>query len=265
VKHVYLSPHLDDAVLSCGGTIHDLAAAGESVRVVTLFAGELEDRSPSAFALVQHNYWGNPSRPIALRRAEDAAALTLLGAGLHHLDFLDAVYRADAGGRWLYAGEELIFGLLHPGDPLLQDDLAVVREAITGLAGPEEGVMYAPLAAGNHVDHQLVRIAAGWLAAEGYRVAFYEDYPYAEQPGAVDAALARALPGHKGAARWQAETLGLDAKDLAVKVSALAYYRSQMAILFGGAEQMPNRIWRHAATQASGAGLAERLWWPADG
>jgi hypothetical protein len=157
-----------------------------------------------------------------------------------------------------------IFGLLHPGDPLLQDDLAALRGAIAGLAGAEGDVLYAPLAAGNHVDHQLLRAAAGRLAAEGYRVAYYEDYPYAEQAGAVEAALGKSFPAPGAAGGWRAEALGLDAEDLAAKVAALAYYHSQMAVLFGGAERMPNRIWRHAATRSPDGGLAERLWWPDD-
>ena len=40
LKHVYLSPHLDDAVLSCGGAIHRAGAAGEAVLVITVFAAE---------------------------------------------------------------------------------------------------------------------------------------------------------------------------------------------------------------------------------
>ena len=37
--HVYLSPHLDDAVLSCGGLIHRQVVAGQRPLVVTIFAG----------------------------------------------------------------------------------------------------------------------------------------------------------------------------------------------------------------------------------
>jgi hypothetical protein len=100
-------------------------------------------------------------------------------------------------------------------------------------------------------------MAAQRLQVRGYQLAFYEDYPYGERAGAVEAALASGGPGH-----WRPETLSLDVQDLTAKVSALAYYRTQMSILFGGAEQMPGRVWAFAVTRAPDAKLAERIWWP---
>jgi hypothetical protein len=58
------------------------------------------------------------------------------------------------------------------------------------------------------------------------------------------------------------EHLALDAADVAAKVSALGYYRSQMAVLFGGGEAMPSRVWAFAASRVPAAGLVERIWWP---
>jgi LmbE family N-acetylglucosaminyl deacetylase len=191
---------------------------------------------------------------MALRRAEDTASLTLLGAEAQHLDYPDAVYRATVGGEWLYTNLETLFGKVHPGDPVTA---AALAERVTGAVPREPHLtVYAPLAAGRHVDHQIVHQAARQLLDQGYRLAFYEDYPYAERPGAVEVALAAA-----GADNWHSESLALSAADLAAKVAALGYCRSQMAILFGGAEAMPNRVWAFAASRTTGGGLAERLWW----
>ncbi|MCI5130982.1 MAG: hypothetical protein D3904_05525 [Candidatus Electrothrix sp. EH2] len=38
-KHIYLSPHYDDAALSCGGSIHKQATQQEPVAVIIIFAG----------------------------------------------------------------------------------------------------------------------------------------------------------------------------------------------------------------------------------
>ena len=38
---IYLAPHLDDAVLSCGGQIFERTARGENVLVVTVMAGDV--------------------------------------------------------------------------------------------------------------------------------------------------------------------------------------------------------------------------------
>jgi LmbE family N-acetylglucosaminyl deacetylase len=258
MKHVYLAPHLDDAVLSCGGAIHRHALAGDPVLVVTIFAGEFQGTNPPPFALEQHGYWGNPPRPMTLRRAEDTAALAFLDAEVRHLDYGDAVYRSGPDGCWLYDNEDALFGDVHPGDPLIRDGTHELQSQLAETIPAKEGtVVYAPLGAGHHVDHQIVHMAAQRLQVRGYQLAFYEDYPYGERAGAVEAALASGGPGH-----WRPETLSLDVQDLTAKVSALAYYRTQMSILFGGAEQMPGRVWAFAVTRAPDAKLAERIWWP---
>ena len=258
MKHVYLSPHLDDAVMSCGGIIHKQASNGDQVQVLTIFAGEYQDGTPSPFALVQHDYWGNPPRPMPLRRAEDTAALVLLGADAVHLDYLDCVYRAGPDDEWLYADEEALWQKVHPTDPLAEAGIQkLVDELEALLPAPAQGLVYAPLGVGQHVDHQVVHAAARALQARGYRMAFYEDYPYAMKPGATELALAAT-----GAEEWQVDAVSLAAEDLAAKVSALSYYRSQMYVLFGGIEAMPNRVWAFAASHSPGAALAERIWRP---
>lgn len=271
--HVYLSPHLDDAVLSCGGAIHRQATLGNRVLVVTIFAGEpvLGDRGGqpshpemqsgdavlagafSAFALEQHRYWGNPHHPIALRRAEDVAALTLVGASATHLDYLDAVYRAASGTRWLYTDVAALFGAVDPEDPVTPE--AVARSLADLLPPPGEVALYAPLGIGHHVDHLIVHDAAKHLISAGHAVAYYEEYPYAEVPGAVEAALDRT-----GARGWEEEIIPLSPSDVTARVAAIAYYRSQLGILFYGAEAMPSRVWSFAAARGRQC-FAERIWW----
>lgn len=258
MKHVYLSPHLDDAVLSCGGAIHHHAAAGEKGLAITIFAGEFKGAAPPPFALEQHGYWGNPPRPMALRRAEDVAALTLLGAAVLHLDYLDAVYRAAPSGQWMYTDLDTLLGEVHPDDPIYHDGAVGLADQLAGLIPRQAApLIYAPLGAGHHVDHQLVHLAARHLLGLGYKVVFYEDYPYAEQRGALKTALANANAGS-----WQFSVIPLDAADLTAKVSAVGYYRTQMGVLFGSAEAMPSRVWVSAASRSPERGLSEPIWWP---
>jgi LmbE family N-acetylglucosaminyl deacetylase len=260
MRHLYLSPHLDDVALSCGGTIHQRAADGEQVEVLTLFAGEFTGHEISSFALLQHEYWGKPPQPMLLRRTEDSAALALLGADARHFDSLDAIYRAGPDGEWLYSQEESLWNGVHPADPVAQNGAQALAEHLAALLPPkDQAIIYAPLAVGCHVDHQIVHAAARHLLAHGCRVTFYEDYPYAERPGATEAAVTAA-----GAEAWRVETVSLNSADLAAKVSALSYYRTQMAVLFGGAEAMANRIWTFAVSRSQQVPLAERLWWPAE-
>ncbi len=254
MKHLYLSPHLDDAVLSCGGSIHRQVAAGELVLIITLFAGDPPDEDClSPFAKGQPAHQTGAPRPAALRRAEDLAALALLGADARHLAFQDAIYRRLPDGVWPYADLAGLLGEVHPADPMTPEALAGEVEAC--LPGDEPVTLYAPLAVGCHVDHHLVHRAARLLLTQGHDVAFYEDYPYAETPGALDAALAAANAGD-----WPVEVIALASADLRAKVAALAYYHSQMAVLFDEAAAMPGRVWSFAVDCSPETGLAERVW-----
>jgi LmbE family N-acetylglucosaminyl deacetylase len=258
VNYVYLSPHLDDAVLSCGGAIHRHKTTGEEVQVITIFAGEPGGEDISPFAALQHSYWGNPSRPMPLRRAEDAAALTLLVAHLQHLDYLDAVYRTAPDGTWLYTQEQALWQGVHAADPMARGGMDDLADRLADLIPPNDrALVCAPLGVGRHVDHEITHRAARRLLGKGYQVAFYEDYPYAERSGALESALVAA-----GAEGWRGAAIPLDAPDLTAKVAALSYYRSQLSVLFGGADAMPDHVWTFATTRAPSVCLAERIWWP---
>jgi LmbE family N-acetylglucosaminyl deacetylase len=248
-RHLFLSPHLDDAALSCGGAIHRWAAAGEPVLVASVMTGDPPDGAVSGFAAYQHAQWGlPPDRAYAIRRAEDRAALGILGADIVHLTFVDCIYRRGPGGTY-YNSEDEIFGPVDPDDAELVHDLGQ-QFAMLAPGEPDDLTVYAPLGLGRHVDHQLVRRAAeGWLDT---RLVYYEDYPYAEKtdPAADPAELAP----------W---VVPLDEDDLSAWIEAVACYRSQISVLFGGREEMVSRIRAYAGQLAPpGFPGAERFWRP---
>ncbi|UCG23914.1 MAG: PIG-L family deacetylase, partial [Chloroflexota bacterium] len=76
---IYLSPHLDDAVLSCAGQIYQAVEAGRSVLIVTVMAGDASTAELSPFAQSLHERWEVASDAVAVRREEDKAASELLG------------------------------------------------------------------------------------------------------------------------------------------------------------------------------------------
>src|SRR5438093_1734972 len=78
---LYLSPHLDDAVLSCAGHILHERAQGRRVVVATLFGAGGGDEAGRKL--------------YQARRDEDRRALALLGAECLHLGLVDAPFRDD--------------------------------------------------------------------------------------------------------------------------------------------------------------------------
>ena len=71
---VYLSPHLDDAVFSCGGVIYQQTSMGDEVLVVTICAGEPMTDQLSPFAQGLHERWGIDQASVEVRREEDLRA-----------------------------------------------------------------------------------------------------------------------------------------------------------------------------------------------
>lgn len=173
---IYLSPHLDDAVFSCGGLIARQIADGGAVTIVTIFAGDPPDGPLSPFAQELHRRWGHPEDPIGLRRAEDLEACASLGAAALHMSVPEAIYRTSPDGDLLYPDEEAVFGEVDPSDQPLLEGLRAALEEIAS----ETSHVYVPLAIGGHADHRLVRAAADGLPR---RLWFYADFPYAARVG----------------------------------------------------------------------------------
>lgn len=262
-SHIYLSPHLDDAVLSCGGTIYSQVQSGESVLVVTFFAGSPANDSLTDHARELKERWGNASDPVSVRRREDMAALDILGAKGMHLPFLDCVYRQDERShRSYYSAKEDIFGPVHSAEAqwhhvLLASFLARVDEL-------DQATLYAPLAAGHHVDHLLVRRMAQLLRQHqpGRRqhVLFYEDYPYAGDTLTVRAALEPCSPSC-----CSIHPFSFDEAALRAKGDAVACYASQISTFWSSDDEMRRALRSYATARGyalcvGAASYMENFW-----
>jgi LmbE family N-acetylglucosaminyl deacetylase len=247
---IFLSPHPDDAVLSCGGWIYQLAQDGERPIVITIFGGDAPIDAPrSDFACSLQDRWEMGDDASARRRDEDRAACDRLGCYLIHLPFADAVYRVDAQGQHLYASEEAIFGEIREGS--IVDRVAEAlrpRVRKVGLAR-----LVIPLTAGRHVDHVITRLAAERLNEDAL---YYEDYPYAEQPERMTHVWGTSA----GAAdEWASEAIGLNEDALNAKIEAFLLHRSQISTFYRDDEEVRQRMRAYAEFVGQGK-IAERYW-----
>lgn len=249
MHHIYLSPHLDDAVYSCGGRMFRQRREDEPVTVVNFLSGTQPEGELSAFARQYHEMWGNPSNAVALRRQEDMEALSRWGVQAIYWDSSDAIYR-QIHGTPLYPNVSSLFGTPHPEDE--RELLTCWNETWTRLRfSPEQVHLYAPLGAGNHVDHVLVRKFAQQLKRQGWRVWFYEDFPHAYD----SRTLQEALNGF-GNVRWKSHTELIDAEE---KVKAMWIYASQISMMFSDREDLRKRVKDFSAERAVDIHWGERL------
>jgi LmbE family N-acetylglucosaminyl deacetylase len=226
MRWIYISPHLDDAVLSCGGLIREQTSSKTPVEIWTICAGDPPSGSFSSFANFQHTQWGTGIDAYTLRRAEDIAACQIIGARYRHLPFLDCIYRQSKDGNWLYPNEESIFGVLSVEDA---GTIYTLQTFLAAILKPDD-VLVIPLTLGNHVDHQLVR-----NAAEGLRrpLLYYADAPYViEYPEKIIDVT------HN----LNSQLYNFSLQDLVSWQEASQAYRSQLNVLFDGVEKMRSTI-----------------------
>src|SRR5947209_3471528 len=89
-RYVFLSPHFDDAVYSCGGTLSKYVRSEKHPLVITVFAGIPPSKielSSYALALYKRKYYvQDPEVMTRRRRKEDMHALDYLRVDYLHLD-----------------------------------------------------------------------------------------------------------------------------------------------------------------------------------
>ncbi len=219
-----VSPHLDDAAFSCGGTLATLARAGWRVVVATPFTRSVPDPRGFALACQLDKGLGAAVDYMALRRAEDVQAAAALGlAAPVHGPLCEAPHRG-------YETAAALFGPLLPDDPVLDDLRAAMHDLVASHA---PALILAPQAIGGHVDHvQVVRALEGVPRP----ILWWRDFPYA----ARDVAPAEPFGTRFGALPvW---TATLDAAAQAARFRACAAYGSQLGFQFGGLEGLRAKL-----------------------
>jgi LmbE family N-acetylglucosaminyl deacetylase len=252
-----LSPHLDDAVLSCGGLLSSLQP-GVGATILTFFthAGRAPVTRAARSFVRQVGWSGDPESFYAARRREDREAADRIGATCEHAGLVDALFRPrDSGvlagriGSLLTPGlrrvlPELTYrypsyrydiarGRVSRGDrKLLKELTSRIAERLDDL---EPALVLSPLGIGRHVDHLLVREAtvAASAGRTGVVPAFYTDLPYAlrhrPDPGTV----------HRHRLRPVTFPAGRPGKK-----ALIALYRTQVDALYPeGAPDTPDEYW----------------------
>lgn len=230
---VVLSPHLDDAVLSCGGWM--TALAGVRVEVWTLFAGAPWWGGYSPLAQWLHQVSGARGRALArIRRREDRNACRVLGVGWRHFHWRDAVYRRRRDGSFSYeTGRQLRWV---GEDEELVDGIAGVLARRMG----DGDRLVVPLGVGRHVDHLIGREAAERSGVRG--LSYYIEFPYGLRHRDEVAALVAGM---------EMDAYEVDSSALERWVRGVACYRSQLPML----EEAVGPVDRLIEASAAGGGL----------
>ena len=246
---VFLSPHYDDVVLACGGTVALLTDGDDWPLIVTIFGGDVTPEVLSSFARHKEARWGLAAAGVVeARRAENLQTAHILGCHLRDLGFPDAIYR---GHR--YRSDVQLFGPIRPVELGLVD--LIVDEILSLPECRALATFFVPLGAGNHVDHQLVFLAGCRLASQGHRVYAYEDCPYAIHTPAGLQQRIREL----GLTVESAVYVNIE-QTLNRRLEAISCYKSQLPVIFRFTDDYRGVVTAFAS--AAGRGQPAERYWP---
>lgn len=167
------SPHFDDAILSIGSLLNTLVKLKKNIKVVNIFTKGSSLNSPLTEKLLKQAEITNPTNYFLARRNEDQKAFKKLGQiNIEKLGFIDAAWRVGKDNLALYPKTAL--------RDIHQDDRQLIKLVVSRIKNFSDSgtVIFAPLARGRHVDHQIVRNVVTEIFNQ---VIYYNDFPYSEK------------------------------------------------------------------------------------
>jgi LmbE family N-acetylglucosaminyl deacetylase len=200
---VVCSPHFDDAALGAAYLL--LAHPGSTV--VTVFGGPPPAYPDPPTEWDEQGGFRTGDDVVALRREEDRAAMSMLGAVPHWLDFVDHQYLAPSDR----AGASEVAAALEP-----------VIEAVKPTA------VFLPMGLANP-DHVVTHEGGALLAARRNDIAWfcYEDSGYKHIPGMLAWRVAKLFRSDL----WPTPMAVPALADVDTKRAAIECYKSQLAPL----------------------------------
>lgn len=235
--YIYISPHLDDVVLSCGGLVYEQARNGGLVEIWTLTAGSPPEDNLPAFACELHQRWEADADAVVIRRQEDLQACQVLGALPRHLDWQDCIYRFKENGTALIQADQDLFDA-EPEPSLVTEIAAHLKHHL-----PQDACLVVPMGIGSHIDHRLAALA---VQASAWPALYYADYPYVIHDPAQVAMLETE--------QWQRIPAVIMQDGLQAWQDAIAAYKSQLSTFWADLDEMKLAISNYCA------GGGGRLW-----
>ena len=232
MEYIFISPHLDDISLSCGGIVHNLSKKQNDIQIWTIFAGDPPKGILPEFALSLHRRWNLTENIVQKRREEDINSCNILGAKAVHFSFPDCIYRDQKNGKPLVQNEEDLYQDISKN----QENIVEKIYEMLNSELDQTQILVAPLSIGNHIDHQIVRNAIDRLNFRN--ICFYADYPYNIKSSSEN--------DIKILSKFKKINFNLDSDDINAWQKSVAAFKSQISTFWSSENHMINEIKKYA-------------------
>lgn len=172
-KYIFISPHLDDAILSCGNLIYDLKNNNKKIIIVTIFTKASKVVSQQAKEFLNQSRYENANKLFEDRKIDDLKVCKFLGVRAVHMGFIDAAWR-HYNRKLIYRSNERQYsGRISYKDKDLIKELT--RKLNRMIDNNNKILLLSPLGIGNHIDHLIVNNIVNKIKIDKI---FWEDFPY---------------------------------------------------------------------------------------
>lgn len=225
----FISPHLDDAMLSAGGLITYLAKKTDVTLISIFTEASPKPYTRAAKGFLRYCGYKDAKRLFEIRKKEDINACAMAGVKAVHLGFIDGTFRKRH--KPFYFSQllskqvpELIhlyplgFKVLKLAEQDKQLALDVQKRFLEVIPQNKKVAIFCPLGTVKHMDHILTR---NICVSTFDNLIFWTDYPY------ISLKKANETLKHKNLSQlftWESE--------LEKKKQIIAQYKTQLSSLF---------------------------------
>jgi hypothetical protein len=228
-RAVLLSPHIDDVPFSLGAALMDgRFPCATIVNIFSVSRSSFDD--------------DDVGRVTSARRIEDQRFFQNISHPIERL-YLN---RLDAPLRLAITDDDVCAVSPSASD---EGEVNSIRRLLDAIR-PGRALLIAPLALGGHVDHVVVHRAACAAALDGWRVAFYEDAPYAFDLRLENIQRVADEASAQLGCRFEPCILPCEHAGCS-KEEAIGVYKSQLG---------PTTVFRVLGHSRRLGGVAERIW-----
>ncbi len=219
-----LSPHADDAILSCGDHIMKWIKKSTDITVCTIFTNfKTPVISKDAKLFLNHSGFTNINLFKKARDAEDKNALRYMGVNYTSPHLTDGAFRVIKNKLVYESFDKLLSGKISRLDKVTIKKLSYFLQ----VTKTNYDLIIAPLGIGNHADHLITSFCAKQSISFN-KLGFYIDVPYYFDLHSWSIRHIKTFLRYRKSFRWTTK----------LKLKVLDFYSSQERLLISASRNI---------------------------
>jgi len=175
---LFFSPHIDDAIFSCGGLILKLLKQKRRIAIINIFtkANDHKSKTDSIKQELKKNNFKSAKKLYSSRKKSEREIARKINVDVFFLDFEDGLFRKNIDGFLYPSYKNLFSGKINKNE---KDIIEKIKNKISPFTNncKKETAIYAPIGIGKHIDHIITKKVIKQIN-KNLNIFLWEDIPY---------------------------------------------------------------------------------------